>query len=323
MTDEFACHTTEPRGARSPAASRLATAAAFLVWLYPRAWRARYRDEMLALLDRYPVTLWTLADLIVTAADAHLSRHALPAEVFTMTQRVRTGANAMLAAFTLFLVAWVMVPFISDTPAAWNPLVSAHPQIGYALAAFRLAGVVAALALLAGGLPLLVATIGQALREGRRDMGWRLATPLALAAALIAYSWYAVPTRWTGERLRPQDLTPAATAIRISFFALTFLFIGLSAWVVASAADRGQPDAGVVRFTVIPSLIVALALVSGFIALLTLTALVTTLAPPAVINSDGSPYFLLAFDAITLVACLIAGAAMLRMSWPGAGERGV
>jgi hypothetical protein len=314
VTDPWNAHAAE-----NPARG-LTRVARWLLWLYPRAWRARYRVEMLALLGRYPVTLWTLADLPVAAVDAHLSRRVLPQEVFTMAQRIRTGANAMLAAFALFFIAWVMVPFISGSPATWDPLVLAHPEIGYALVAFRLAGVVAALALLVGGLPLLVATIGQAPREGRRDMGWRLAIPAVLAAALIAYSWVAVPTWWTGERLRPQDLTPTATAVRISFFALTFLFIGLSAWAVASAASRGQPGAGVVRFIVIPSLILALALAAGLIALVTLTALVMTLAPQTATSADGSSYFLFAFDAITLVACLIAGGAMLRMSRPGAGE---
>lgn len=298
------------------AGSAFARIAGWLLWLYPRPWRARYRDEMLSLLSACPLTLWTLADLLVAALDAHLNRRALPTEVFTMTQRVRTAASAMLAAFTLFFVAWVMVPFISDTPTTWNPLVSAHPEIGYALAAFRLAGVVAALALLAGGLPLLAATVGQALRDGRRDMGWRLASPLILAAALVAYSWFAVPTWWTGERLRPQDLTPTATAIRISFFALTFLFIGLSAWAVTSAAGRGQPGPGVVRFTVFPSLIISLALGIGLLALLALTALVYTEAP----QLAGPPLMMPAFDALTLIACLIAGAAMLRMSRPGPGE---
>lgn len=299
----------------------LARGAAWLLWLYPRSWRARYRDEMLALLTGYPLTLWTLADLVAGAVDAHLNRHFLPREVFTMTHRVRTAANAMLAALAFFFIAWVMVPFISDTPSTWNPLISAHPEIGYALAAFRLAGGVAMLALLVGGAPLLVATIGQALRERRLDLGWRLAAPIALAVALVAYSWFAVPTWWTGERLRPQDLTPTATAVRISFFALTFLFVALSAWAVASAAGRGQPGPGVVRFTIIPSLVIALALGMGLLALLSLTALVLTLAPQPATQSSGTPYYLFAFDAITLVACLIAGGAMLRMSRPGAGER--
>ncbi|HEX9038155.1 MAG TPA: hypothetical protein VF808_14315 [Ktedonobacterales bacterium] len=295
----------------------LARAAGSLLWLYPRAWRARYRNEMLALLDSSPLTLWTLADLAAGAADAHLNRHFLPLEVFSMTQRVRTAANAVLAALALFFIAWVMVPFIGDTRATWDAATGPHPEIRYALLAFQLAGAVAMLALLVGGAPLLAATLRQALRERRRDLGWRLATPLVLGAALIAYSRFAVPNWWLGQRLGPQDLTPTATAFRISFFALTFVFIGLSAWSVASAAGHAQPGAGAVRFTVIPSLIIALALGAGLLALLTLTVLVFADAP----QLAGPLWLMPAFDTLALCACLIAGAGLLRMAVPGEGEQ--
>lgn len=297
--------------------SVLARWAGWLLWLYPRAWRLRYREEMLALLERHPLTLWTLADLMTGALDAHLNRSFLPTEVLSMTQRVRTGANAILAAFALFFIAWVMVPFIGDSRATWNAATAGHPEIPYALVTFQVAGGVAVLALLAGGAPLLVATARQALRERRRDMGWRLATPLALAAALIAYSWFAVPSWWRRQPLGPEDLTVTATAIRISFFALAFLFIGLSAWGVASAASRGQPSEGVIRFAIIPSAIITLALGVCLAALVTLTILVFLEAP----QLAGPPYLMPSFDALMLCACLIAGASMIRMAIPREGER--
>jgi hypothetical protein len=292
---------------------RLAT---WILWLYPRAWRQRYHTEMLALLDRYPLMLWTLADLLLGAADAHLNRRFLPVEVFTMTRRIRTSASAILLALALFIIAWIMVPFIGDSRATWLPATAAHPEIGLALAVFEATGALALFTLLAGGAPLLIATTSQALREGRRDIGWRLATPLALAVLLIAYSWFAVHNWWTGQPLGPQDLTPSATATRISFFALTFVFGVLSAWAVASAVSRGQPSAGVVRFTIIPSVIITLALGVCLAALVTLTVLVFAYAP----ELTGPTYLMPSFDALTLCACLIATVSVIRMATPDAGE---
>ena len=39
-----------------------------LVRLYPRRWRARYEDEMLALIGETPLTLSALVDLVAGAA---------------------------------------------------------------------------------------------------------------------------------------------------------------------------------------------------------------------------------------------------------------
>lgn len=280
--------------------------------LYPRAWRLRYREEMLALLDRHPLTLWTLADLLIGALDAHLHRHLLPVEVFSMTQRIRTSANAILAAFALFFVAWLMVPFISDSPAQWNAATASHPEIPYTLAAFEMVGVVAVLALLVGGLPLLAVIARQALRERRRDLIWRLAMPVLLAGVLVAYSFVAVPGWWHRQPLGPHDLTIPAVWLRRSFFALAFLILGVSTWAITSAAARSQPGERVIRFTIIPGALVAQALCACLAALVTLTILVFVEAPQL-----ARPLFLMpGFDLLLLGACWIAVAATRRMAAP-------
>lgn len=45
-----------------------------LVRLYPSAWRARYAEEFTALLDERPLGPWDVADIVVSAADAHFRR---------------------------------------------------------------------------------------------------------------------------------------------------------------------------------------------------------------------------------------------------------
>jgi hypothetical protein len=194
---------------------------------------------------------------------------------------------------------------------------SLHPEIAATLVVFQVAGGVALLALLAGGAPLLLATIAQALRERRGDLGWRLATPLALGAVVVAYSWFAVHNWWVRQPLGLQDVTPGATALRISFFALTFLCGGLSAWAVASAVSRAQLGVDMTRFTIIPGVIISVALGVCLIALVTLSVLVFAYAP----QLAGPVYLMPGMDALTLCACLIAGASVIRMAQPDLARR--
>jgi hypothetical protein len=53
--------------------------AGWLVRLYPRAWRERYGEEYLALLEELPASPRVLLDALFGAADAHLHRRVVPA----------------------------------------------------------------------------------------------------------------------------------------------------------------------------------------------------------------------------------------------------
>jgi hypothetical protein len=68
-----------------------------LLRLYPRAWRARYADEFLALLLDSPRTWRTAADVILNAVDAH----------------GRTGGKKMRR-----LVPWVLLVLV-DVALGW------------------------------------------------------------------------------------------------------------------------------------------------------------------------------------------------------------
>lgn len=71
-------------------------AASRIVSLYPAAWRARYRDEFVELLEAQPLTLRLFADVATGAVDAHL--HRAPAASGghggTMTSRLMTRCAA-------------------------------------------------------------------------------------------------------------------------------------------------------------------------------------------------------------------------------------
>ena len=74
---------------------------------YPRCWRERYQEEMMALLEQHTITLKTIFDLLLGALDARLDPHYRTKEGF-MFQRfhdIRFLAYIYVCALAIFLVA--------------------------------------------------------------------------------------------------------------------------------------------------------------------------------------------------------------------------
>ena len=277
------------------------------LWMYPRAWRLRYASEMFDLLDQYPITWWTVVDVLLGAVDAHLHQQWLPQEVLSLAQQIRTSANALLVAFYLFFIAWIMVQFIGDTPAVWNVATAHHLEIRTALTCFIMAGAVAMVALLVGGIPVLTTIVAQAIQGQRRDLRWRLLLPIVLGILLVAFSLVAQPSWWS--RRLGVTLPASAIGVKVSFFIVAFLTLGVSTWAIISAATRSALSDRLLRFIRLPGLVVGLALWSGFLALLTLTILVVREAPQL-----ADPGFLLPiFAGVVLCACGIASTALKRL----------
>ena len=79
-----------------------------LVALYPAAWRRRYRDEFLALLEEQPPTRTQVLDIAWGALDAHLFAQA-PEGRFRMFTRI-AGAASLAAGILLAIGSAVSVP---------------------------------------------------------------------------------------------------------------------------------------------------------------------------------------------------------------------
>jgi hypothetical protein len=301
---------------KTPATSRwIAWCAARCLRLFPALWRARYQEEMLELLHQHPLTLWTIADLCVSALDAHLHRQLLPKEVFTMIQRIRTNIGALFVATTLLFIAWVMVPFIQDSPVEWTANTQNHPEIRLILGAFQTSGAIAVLVLLIVALPLWGVMARQALQQRRSDILLRLLTPVVLAGVLVAYSRVAQPHWW--QRFARAQLAPQPSDwVKLSFFALAFVCFGVSVWAFTSALRRSEISERGLRLLRIPSLLLAATIGICTVALVALTVVIFVEAPQL-----AAPFYLMpSFDVVLGLACCIAGAAAWRMLAPGQFE---
>ena len=78
--------------------------ATWLITLYPRAWRRRYEEEMLALLEQHQVTIVTVLDLLFGMISARLDpqyRDDLGPVLFTSLPKATWLALAAWGAFVL------------------------------------------------------------------------------------------------------------------------------------------------------------------------------------------------------------------------------
>ena len=164
----------------------------WLLYLYPQAWRARYEEEFLAVLEACPCSLWTLWDVCLGAIDARLHLETVTGRMFPLMNKLRTTSVIVFCAYIGFVVAGLafgkMVEYDDFTALL-------HSNTGVAVSYYTLyTGAFAALAaVLVGGLPLAVAAARNAIATKR----WRLlalfAVPPVSLAVWIIYVLLVVP----------------------------------------------------------------------------------------------------------------------------------
>jgi hypothetical protein len=218
--------------------------------LYPPSWRARYQDEVLALLDDSGGG---------PAAAASLAWRALPAW-FWPPRHLHDRPARMRASLATALMSWSMLAGLGLVFAQLTQLqdlaAPGHPELHWAYAVFDVTLAASALVAGLGGLPLWLLMLRQARRERRtRDTVYLLLpvlAPVAYLAGLIVTvrlvggangvspGWFGVvtlagfgaaATAAAGPGLALRRLQPRGPALRLAAAAA-----GLSAAVIAVAA---------------------------------------------------------------------------------------
>jgi hypothetical protein len=208
---------------------------------YPAEWRARYGEELLALLadaagDRRPAPLH-----YVSLARAGLGERLRSAGLVGADRPpatvVRSGALLVLAAFAAFVVGGTAFAKFAEhwqaaTPRADRAVPAAAYEIVSALA------VAGALAVAAGALaagPALVRHVhARGWRRLRRRFLWAAGLLVALAVSLGALSWWA-------HHLSGPQRNGASLAYAVAVTLLAGLFaVTLGSGVAAAAAAVGR-----------------------------------------------------------------------------------
>ncbi|GHO71538.1 hypothetical protein KSC_104300 [Ktedonobacter sp. SOSP1-52] len=97
-----------------------------LLRLYPRAWRERYEEEMLAVLEQHIITPLTIFDLLLGALDARLDPHYRSQRSAFSPRDVKLTATAFVALLTVLTVAlfvWqsLSVPYMNIITTEVSP----------------------------------------------------------------------------------------------------------------------------------------------------------------------------------------------------------
>ena len=287
-----------------------------LVRLYPRAWRARYGDELEALIvatsGENGVTWRARADVTRAAIRQHARRLA---PCGAPLERARAGLVLALWAWLVFVCAGVAVQKGSEH---WQESVAGSAR-GLPSAAFGalVAGAAGGGAIVLAGIAVLLPSISRLVRSGRvRELHAPLlrataATGLALACGLGTVAW--------AHQLTPAQRDGRDAAYAAAFSAFVILAaLCLACWVAAAGAVLGKLElsARVVRWEAV----IATALAGAMVAMASATLVwwLTASAAPRPLADGGGDAREFSGSPLLIAAALTAMAIAVVLGGVGA-----
>ena len=205
--------------------------------LYPPAWRARYGDEVRALLEDSGVGV---------RAAATLAWHAVPAwawparHLHEPSGRMRVNLARVAMAWVLLAgLAAVFVQLAQAQGSAQGLTLAQHPVIQWSYWAFDGCLVVSVLAVVAGGVPLWRVMLRDAWRARRRREVACLLAPTVVPAAYLVASFAVAglvrrPSR-PAVPWQPRSVVDLANGMIGPRWFLALVLLGLAAAAVSAA----------------------------------------------------------------------------------------
>lgn len=255
----------------------LRAACRLVLALYPEGWRLRYGSELDELLDHRPITPFTLLDLAASALDAHRHPDLAPTEVLSMSARQRSSAVSILVATVVFAAAWAAVLSVRDPLSPWLAATDRHPDLRLAVGTVQLAGAVAVLAVVAGGLLLL----GSASLRARSVVGSGRHLGLALLAFAAFLALLAAAALGVIEPLNAA-IGPGTASLVWALALLACVVAGVAA--IALALRQAAPDPTALRATILLGQVGV-----GAMALATVSSIWLAIAVAAEASDIGAP----------------------------------
>jgi hypothetical protein len=286
----------------------------WLIRLYPRAWRERYQEEMLALLEQRPPTARDRLDILRGACDAHLRGDLVLGRGMPVSRRMRLSEIAILCGFVLFGVGYLGLQRLRDPLLSWDVAATAHPELSVLFDIAQIAGLLSLLALVAGGTPVVLSALKQAWHEQRRDVLALFGVAAALGVCFLAYSGLAftITNARPGQGIRP--LRPVDDLLTLTWLGLFGLCLVAIPTCAALAVVRGPISERVVRFALLPGAVVAGAMALACAGTAALGAVIYAEAPTLItgpITQDIGWHLLLAIVMLMLAGTLVAARALV------------
>ena len=247
--------------------SRHIKLAQYLVRLYPKVWRNRYEEEFLALLEQQPLSLPDGIDLCLGALDAHFHPHfgiaalSVYEKIRQMLAILRGSLLTIFCAYCGFLVAGIGFQKMNE----YSGFVEATQTYGIVGLSFHLVmigAVVALLAVLVGGIPLVAAVVRDAFARKHYGLLFLLAAPILALAVFIGATLFL-------EGLIPVGAPTLQTFLSRGIFIAVFLGAAvISTGALCYAVVRSEISEKLLRFAVLPAILLAFAMAVMLVATL-------------------------------------------------------
>lgn len=230
-----------------------------LVRLYPRAWRERYGEEFLAVLEQRPASVSDLFDVALGALDAWLRPQMVSERKMVVVDRMRSSVLLVLWAWVGLVAAGVgfqkMTEYEDFVRAARDSV-----AVGVAFYAVMIGAVLSLAAVVVGGAPVAFAALRKALAEGRKDVPLMFCVPPLSLAGFVGYALVLVGVVYPALG-RPAVHDPMNVALFLSLVGAFLLAVVASAWAVSAAVRRSELGGRPIRYALYPSAVAAASMV--------------------------------------------------------------
>ena len=255
----------------------------WLLRLYPRVWRTRYEEEVLALLELRPLSSVHCLEMLLEALDAHLHPQfgtrgmPTPKRIAHLFHTLRGSLLVVFCAYISFVVTGLAFQHFAEGHA-FMVLADIHRPVGVSFAFIILGSIIALLAIFIGGLPIVLTVVKDALTTKRISLLLLLAVPF-LALAVLLSTIQIIGHVLSGQL--PENIG------RIIFVSIFLTAAATSAASVCTAVARSPLARNVLRFAVFPSVIATVAMIVMLIGTLCWGISIQSTAPSLFAGYDG------------------------------------
>jgi len=286
-----------------------------IVRLYPRAWRERYEEEFVAMLEQGPMSIKDLFDVALGAVDAWLRPQIVCEGRLVMVARMRASVLAVLWAWVGLVVGGVgfrkMKEYDDFVRAAQDSVL-----VGVAFDTVVVGALVALAAVTVGCASVAFAALRKALAERRKDVPLLLCMPFVFGVGFVGYVLLLTKIIYPAlGRVAVHDTVNVALFLSLVG---AFLFAALaSAGTLTAAVGRAEVGGRTLRFALYPAAVAAAAMVVVLVATAVWGVSLLAQAPELFKGDEGilaSPTYAiwLVIVAVMAVSTVVAVAAAVR-----------
>lgn len=223
-------------------------------------------------------------DIALGALDAHLDPQVGDERTAPMTNKMCAATIAILCAYVGFVVAGMGFQKATEDPP-FTELEHTYTLLSISYNVIVAGPVVALLAMIAGGIPILLATLKRAVTERRWDILALFAMPPLSLAMLIGYILLLAKLVDAVGPLAVHD--PLNIVLALSLVGAFLLAAIASTVAVSIAVARSEIGGYLYRFTLVPGAITTLAMGVMLVATITWGVSLWVYAPQLFNSDDG------------------------------------